>query len=173
MFEPTDGDTRAMPNDESLRIGFDLAHDLVQIQLGQSDALDSKANFVLGSATVLIGTYAAFLAAHVTTQKYSVPDYLLLNGPLLLSYLATVVFAYLGYVVRKFKTAPNPNKFVELLLHVEVRQTRLTLLEALATAYAINANQLSKKANYVTVALTFLCIEAIILVATLVFIALL
>lgn len=160
------------PDGESLRIGFDMAHDLVQVQLGQNDALDTKANFVMGSATVLIGTYAAFLAAHVDAHRYSPLDYLLLNGPLGLSYLATLIFGYLGYIVREFKTVPSPQRFVELLLHLDERKTRLTLLKAMAAAYEINANQLARKANYVIVALTFLFIEAIILVATLGFIAL-
>lgn len=154
-----------------MQIGFELVRDMIQVQLGQCDALDGKANFVLGSATVLISIYAAFLASQTSAQKFSLADNLFLNVPLAFIYLMTIVFAYLGYIIRDFKIVPHPKSFVSLLLHLEERQTRLSLLNALAAAYELNSRQLAKKADYVGVALTFLCIEAVFLVATLGFTA--
>ncbi len=146
---------------ESLEIGFELTRDMVQTQFSRSDTIDSKANFVLGSATVIIGTFAAFI-----TGRPSLSQSLIVYFPLFLSYLITIIFAFLGYNVREYKDAPAPRKFLDLLLHQGQTQTRYQVFCALVYVYEYNERQLAFKIRFVSIALIFLCIESIVLMAT-------
>jgi hypothetical protein len=154
------------PSTTSLELGFELTHDLVRVQLDQNDALDTKANFILGSATVLLGTYVALLAARTANPTFSLSDHLVMGAPLALVYIVTVLFAYQAYDLRDYTVVPNPTTYVDLFVHLEERETRLILLKTLAAAYEVNAAQLSRKAVLVGVALTFLYLEAVVLIAT-------
>jgi hypothetical protein len=166
----------------SLDLIFELTKEAIAVQREQVNALDSKANFILGSATAVVSTALVLQAVQQTTplpqqsasnvycpipsSKFFEALPLLL---LLLFYLCVIFTAYLAYKNRVYKQVPNPDELYNTYLLQEESKTKAEVFEAMRVAYKDNASKIKNKVSMLDVALVFLGCEAIALVLYLIF----
>src|SRR5438046_9187146 len=99
----------------SLDLIFELTKERIANQSEQVNALDSKANFVLGSATALVSTALVLQAVLLTPQPSQATPHIYCPLPisnlthviplliLLLAYLCVLFSAFFAYRIRVYK----------------------------------------------------------------------
>lgn len=144
----------------SLALAFELAREQLADQRSQAAGLDTKASFVLGSASLLT---AAATALH--SMSASATPHPLLTTIALLAvfvYLVVVAASYQAYTLRVYKHVPNLERLQEYI-GVELQQTKGTLLSTMVLAYGENQRTLAKKVRWTKTALFALAVEAVVL----------
>jgi len=172
-------------NFPSLDLIFELTKECIAAQREQANALDSKANFVLGSATALVGAdlvLQAVLVASPSTplhpQSAVLPFYCSLLTTsvfsrslpllaLLIVYFATTLSACLAYMVRGYRYAPNPTELYQSYLSREERSTKAEVFRAMLEAFKENDKILRKRLFWVRTAFIAFGCEVVMLVLVL------
>lgn len=160
-------------NFPSLDLIFLLTKERVNAQFQQVNALDSKANFMLGSSTALIS--AALVLQSVLlpqTNNYLpaklIPTYCPTNTllqilPLLILlalYLTTIVTTFLAYKIRWYKQAPEPSELYRNYLHREESSTKAEVFRAMVEAYKENDKVIRSKVLWIKISFILLSFEA-------------
>jgi hypothetical protein len=160
----------------SLNLIFDLTKERIENQRERVNALDSKANFTLISATTLISAALVIQTAGPSKASpgFIFPSYCFINNnrllnalPLLLLlffYLCVLFTAYLAYKNRIYKYVPEPDELLNTYLVKEEEITKAEVFEAMRFAYNHNERTIKNKASRLELAFILLGCEAITLV---------
>jgi hypothetical protein len=148
----------------SLDIALDLTREQLAAQQTQAGALDSKAGFVLGSASLLTGVLVAFRPA---TGLASYPEPLptvahYLPFAAIVTYLVVISTSYRAYSLRRYQVVANPRKLYFHYLRKPAWRTKGTVLRTMLIVYARNERTLRAKVRWARAALAALTLEAII-----------
>lgn len=155
----------------SVDVILDLTRERLNGQGAQIDALDSKANFVLTAATVLLGTALAAQVA-ITSQTINgfgaaVPRAAVLIA-LVLVYLFVVAMAFQAYGIEQYDKAPDPQKLVDDYLTRLPEETKEDAAIAMAIAFTQNRERIARKVRWTRWALKALVAESVVLVIVLI-----
>lgn len=153
----------------SLDVIFDIAKDRLDAQMAVIDGLDTKANFLLGAASVVIGLAIAFQAAIPLTPGLPVGSRLLHAaplGPLLVAYIVTAYLTYRAMAVKKYSYAPDPDVLLSYL-EKPMLQTKEEVARAMVDAHTKNGPAITDKAKWVRRASWLLIAEVAALVLAL------
>jgi hypothetical protein len=163
----------------SLEFVLKQTQEQLKHQWDRAKALDAKANFVLGSASLITGLTALqtnALAANIHLGQSGIPH----NGLGLLSVLGAVLsvlafvafvvvvyLAYQGYRVRTFTIAPDPENLQHYPI-VPLRETQEEVLGELVRSFVVTEQQIDQKAIWITWALRVLLAEGVLLALALI-----
>jgi hypothetical protein len=175
-------------NFPSLDLAFDLAKDRVAGQLEQVDALDTKANFILGSATTLLAAALVLQAVILTVQKSSPaqqvassstrtpiqPSFcsLITNKPLafspfvilLIIYLILMAISFAAYRLRAYQHTPDPETIYKKYLTEDATKTKAFIFRAMVAVYQENKKTIDRKVFWISTAFIALGVEVVALV---------
>lgn len=174
----TQNQTSSIADDfPSLNLATNYTWDLLTAQTTRANALDSKANFILGAATTLVGAALVLLPSILTSHtncSIVIPSFLqtlphflkglLLVLPLIIIYVIVMGLAYQAYKIRTYTEVPDPRRLLDEYLDKPEDYTKAVVIQSLVDAYEENETVITNKANYNFLAFTFLMIEALILV---------
>ncbi len=174
--------TQPEPKFPSLDLGFDLVRERLSAQSDRVNTLDTKASFILGSSTLLLGT-AIVIQPTLSTCHSSIifpilvhkilpimPELLhILSLLLFIVYISGIISAYQAYKIRGLYNVPDPDTIYKSYLTKPEHETRAATFRAMIDAYATNAVEIEKKGHWTTIALRLLIAEAIILALPLLF----
>ena len=160
MLKDSDA-TPVSPSHElpSLNLVFDLAQEQLANQLSWVDTLDTKANFVLGSATLLVAGAAALRGA---TGDARLIVYCVAALAMML-YGVVIFAAYRAYTTREYNRAPDPSNGLEEYIWADTQRTKATVLGEIIEAYSANKKIIANKARWLRRALKAFCVEAVLL----------
>src|SRR5438876_577381 len=142
-------------NFPSLDLIFELTKERVASQREQANALDSKANFVLGSATTLVRAALVLQAVLLASQgALSHPQFAVLSWYcstllnkflrflplliLLIVYLIVMLSAFLAYTIRRYRYAPDPEELYRSYLYRQESSTKAEVFRAMLETYKEN-----------------------------------
>lgn len=150
----------------SLDVALDLTRERVSQQRQQVDSLDTKANFILTSATVLVGTGLTAQLA-ITAKRIRLFGWTVGRAvPLVVLaavYLGVVVAAIRAYRIRSYSLAPEPSVLVDKYLEADEEETKEHALRAMAEAFDNNLPEIKKKVWWLKWALRALVAETVVL----------
>lgn len=161
---------------ESLEVILHLTREQFIAQQTHLSALDAKAGFILGSASLLTGVLAVW-------QRPEPGDYILLTNLIhewsasiiqwlptvaVVIYLLVVIIAFTAYLPFKFEQAPDPNVLNSAFRSSSPQEIRQVALEDTVSAFNENAARLKAKSIRVRVAFAVFLVQAIIVAALLV-----
>lgn len=150
--------TSASSRFPSLDLVFDLTRERLSAQLTSVDSLDTKANFVLGSATLLT-------AAAATIQGLSHYDSAVRFVAILVAmslYLAVIFTSFRAYMIRVYHQAPDPAA-LEGYMWEQLEPTKGTLLKEMVGCYNDNKEEIARKVWWLRWALRAFGAEAVLL----------
>jgi hypothetical protein len=154
----------------SLDLLYDFIKSQVDAQNAQINAYDSKASFVLGSASLLTAGAAGLQTTVLGgSTKLLVGDspsvaawvLLILTCLALGAYLFVVWAAWKAYRVRDFEVFAQLKKLRNAYLNMPTQETKLFLADNLAHAFERNHIQMKDKAEWVDHAVKRLRIQAV------------
>jgi len=133
----------------------------------QVNAVDTKANFILGSATAIIS--AALILQAVLIQLHSIifTNRFLLELPLLLlfiTYLSVMFIAFLAYRINVYKLVPDPSELYKHYLQKPESHSKAEVFRAMVEAFKENERTINKKVSWTERALVALGCETVSLV---------
>lgn len=157
----------------SLNIGFELVRERLTNQSETLNTLDTKASFVLGSSTILIGAvilnHSQIPSCHFFFFMITPDTLRLIPLLLLLSYLIGVLSAFQAYRIRGSFDVPKPRTIYDRYLTKPEEETKAANFMAMIYAYEENTKLLKIKGRWTTAALTSLAILAVLLALPLLF----
>jgi hypothetical protein len=164
-----------------VEIVHDELRERVALQLAQIDSLDGKANFVLGSASLLTAGAAA-LGSAIETSDGVTPNRWCIFGwnaevetlanvviaGAFAAFVAVVICAYQAYRVRIYTVTPDPTTGAALLLDTYMARPKGDTMAMLASArkqddLPNNEAQIKDKVRWTTWALKALLVESALL----------
>ncbi len=164
------------PDSPSLDIIFEAVKERVDDQKGRIDALDGKAGFTLGAATILtggIGTLTTGLAGFTGKDAKPMKYIDLYVGSLSANQLVAIVVAlilpayvYMVYTtfqafkLRPFANAPNPTRLRDAWQTEPEKSTKAGLVDAMVTAFERNSVTIADKTNWTNRAILAIALEA-------------
>lgn len=140
----------------SLDIVLDFTRERQSAQLQLTTDLDSKANFVLGSATLL--TTAAIALRNATSS------WRWLEVVAILVYCVVVFSSFMAYRVREYAQAPDPVA-LESNMHEAVVKTKGEILREMVRAYDTNKTAIRRKTAWLKWSFVAFMIEVVLLAA--------
>lgn len=150
--------TPSMSRFPSLDLVFDLTRERLSAQLASVDSLDTKANFVLGSATLL--TAAAATVQGLSHYDSAVRFVAIIFAMLL--YLAVIFTSFRAYMVRGYHQAPDPTA-LEGYMWEQLETTKGTILKEMVGCYNDNKKEIARKVWWLRWALRAFGAEAVLL----------
>ncbi|HEX8598507.1 MAG TPA: hypothetical protein VF952_08330 [Chloroflexia bacterium] len=158
----------------SLSIIYDLVQQRVTAQYERINSLDTKAGFVLGSATLLTGGISALQQVAITTMTdlnskdpSTVAQWKIgIGGASLLAvlfYLVLVFASIQAYKIRKYNALSRVRTLIDKYYENEEVDTKEVLVDTLATLVEENDQIIDRKALWTQRAISCLMIEAILL----------
>jgi hypothetical protein len=149
-----------------------LTKEALADQLAQSRALDSKASFVLTSASILT---AAALALHQavaglagTGAVATLPGGLVVLAKVLavlavLAYLAVIYTAFRAYTLRSYDGPADPRQLASKYVDMDSELAKATLFATMVKSYGENSTVLDQKVAWTRYALYALFGESILI----------
>lgn len=170
---PTDGSQLpSQVSDEfaSLDVVFDLTRDQLSFQMSQVDGLDTKAGFVLASASLLTGALATWHVPATTSYSPFIATFIQ-HIPLIsiLIYLVVIVTSFMAIMVRTYEYPTAPTQLRELYLHWPEQATKRKMRANIEAAYIRNEEKIKGKTRWTLAAFGALAIEALIVAVILFF----
>jgi hypothetical protein len=159
-------DPTIIPDLPSLDVCFDLAQKQLDAQRARFGNLDTKASFVLGSASILT---AAVTGLHGAAANVRPPNGLVAFGlavlpPLaIFAYAAVVLAAFLAYTLRSIAWTPTVTRLNDYYVTKDPRMTKGKLLDAMKGVHEENEQSVEGKwgkATWTQIALWALLSEA-------------
>lgn len=178
-------------NFPSLDLLFELGKQRMSDQMDQINALDTKANFIIGSATTLLSAALVLQAVILTIQKSSSSQTtslahtgainsffycssLLKSGlqiiPILtffVVYLILMVVSFFAYRLRAYQLVPDLEIAYQKYINTNPIDTKAIVFRAMVEVYKNNKSTIQRKVFWLSTAFIFLGIEAAILVLVL------
>ncbi len=178
MDDPKD-DNKASESEvelESLELIYDTVKASIDAQNAQISSYDTKAGFVLGSASLLTAgavgfQKTAFDVASNLAQKQLLldpwvkPTMVLLTIAAMAFYLAIVIAGYNAYRIRKFQILADLDVLTAEYLDKRPDTTKLVLLDTFRTIYNNNEPKVKAKGRATEWAIRFLICEALFIAA--------
>ncbi len=169
---PKKNATRALNTNEnieepSIDLIFSLSLSSVDSQLGQVDALDTKADSAQVSATTLVGAALVLEAILLPMNSGEIIHIIQIVSllPLLISYIVVMFSANKAYKVETYKKAPAPSAFTDgYYLSMPEHQAKSKILNALAYVFEKNQEIIERKTKLINRAITWRTVEALMLV---------
>lgn len=178
-------ETMTVTNDESVdeerdnaRLLMEQAQMQLQYQFDFSDTLDSKAQLVLTSGSIVITIGSGFVGVGATRglgnvlcphiSQFSPP--IMALGPYILGLVLYVIAVVLGgwaYFVKAYRLVPEPGLLVARYIDKPSRDIMRKIAQDTATAFENNKKTLSSKAKLVKLALGFFLAETVAIAASL------
>lgn len=150
-----------------INLVVDVMRDRLAEQLRQVGALDSRAGFILGSASLLTGVLALYRSPHLTatsvlvclfgSSAQRVVDLAPFAG--IATYVAVVITSYIAYALTKWTNAPEPNKFREGARTMNTLDLQNKLIDAILGSINQNQGRLAAKIGWVRAASILLLVE--------------
>lgn len=157
---PPSAPSQYSPTDfPSMDTVVDFTREKLSAQLAHADSLDTKANFVLGSATLLT---AAAVALRSSASHISLGFMHVLGVIAMVVYLAVVFASLSAYMTREYHQAPNPVE-LEPYIWEEPLKTKGDTLREMVKAYKENKTILQNKARWLKWSLLGFGLEAVLL----------
>lgn len=160
----------------SLDLVFDAVRVQVDDQRGLIAALDNKAGFSLGAASILtggIGTLAASLAAlssnRTASMKYlrlglfdvSASQLIVITILLtFLAYLFVVYTAYQAYKLRRYASGPDVTALATKYVYEAPSETKGAMISSMVRGYQENQKVIAKKTTWVNWTIRAIAVEA-------------
>jgi len=155
---------------------FDSVKARAEEQFGLIDALDGKATFTLGAASVItggVGTLitglAVFTGKEAKEMKYlnigignpsakeaSIAAVIVVFA----AYLYVVITTYKAYNLRRFAIVPEPRRLAENLLTAPEEASKDVIIESLVNAFEKNKVQIENKTKWTRRSLHGIAVEA-------------
>jgi len=161
----------------SLDLIYDLITGRIVEQNTQIAALDGKANFGLGSATLLITAATGLRAGLVTARQAGrtgditvlslainptrLVDWLTLGA--FVAYLLVITCAYNAYALRRYTIVPEPEPLQRKYMGEPAHKTKETVVAGLTKAFGENEALVGRKVAWTRWALRALFLEALLL----------
>jgi hypothetical protein len=145
----------------SLELCFDLARDQLDAQSKRASNLDTKASFVLGSASILTTTAVAFKAAFTSAQATNLGMIVLAIAGAA-AYVGVVGSAFMAYTLRSYAWVPQVSELKAHYMTKPLEYTRGTLLSSMVIAFTENERTIGRKVVWTRAALMTLLVEAAI-----------
>jgi hypothetical protein len=148
---------------------YELTKETLGAQLAQAHTLDSKASFVLTSASVLT---AAALALHqaVTNVAGSVASSTQPEAPAVaakvfgilgvLAYVGVVYTSFRAYTLRSYAGPADPRQLKEKYVNMDVKLAKAAIFSTMVESYTSNSMVLERKVLWTRYALYALVAEA-------------
>jgi len=155
----------------SLDIILDFTRDQLAAQHSYASALDSKAGFVLGSASLLSGLLVAWRPPQSDVQYplalqalvEALPGFVTALPLVVIGiYLFVIATAYRAYSLHSYKDVPNPKVLYPEYLKTDEFSTKGTVLATMVSAYNSNERTLKGKVFWTRAALLALLVEALV-----------
>jgi hypothetical protein len=165
MLSPEDLE-KLLPQAQSLSVLYDYAQNFIQQQLSQADALDTKASFVLGSASLLAAGVVAFqqalgsVGASLKTHNYSEILVVAPTAASILLFLAVVICSWLAFSMRNYATIGHLRYMWNTYLTASEDETKYRILSTLLSASDNNTKELNSKVRWTKIALGLLLAES-------------
>lgn len=141
-------------------LSVELIHAEIKGRMNEQNAqiatLDTKANFGLGSASLLT---AAIIALHSSVEGHGLIVNLL-TALSLFAYSAVALFSFLAYKLRTFETPPAPEALMLYYIESQPDETMETLIKEMVDAYNKNLKPIRRKILYTKLTLFSLLVEA-------------
>lgn len=150
----------------SLELAYNLTKEHLPVQMDKVHALDTKANFVLGSAAALISA-ALILESALLTIYHSVtgkPLQAVLLFILLVTFIAVMLAAILAYKVKDFYEVPDPMALYKYYLSKSESFTKAKLFRAMVEAHDYNDKLIKKKVFWINISFIGLSCEVVLLI---------
>ncbi len=147
----------------SLNLAFEMTKEQLSYQPSIVDALDSKANFTLSSATVLTIAATVFRGTFFAQMNSALTD--VIELVLLVLYAIILFCSYQAYCLRPYTSVPHPAKFEKYLRENE-EYTKGVLYSTMVDAFEKNEGTINKKSKWATLAMSGLIIEGAITALT-------
>jgi hypothetical protein len=148
---------------------YELTKEALDAQLAQAHTLDSKASFVLTSASVLT---AAALALHQAATNLagaaapsSHPEGLAYAAKALgilgvLAYVGVVYTSFRAYTLRSYAGPADPRQLKDRYVNMDVQLAKATIFSTMVESYTSNSAVLERKVLWTRYALYALLAEA-------------
>jgi len=164
------------PDSPSLNVIFDAVKERVEDQKGRIAALDTKAGFTLGAATILTGgisTLTAGLAGFTGDEakpmkhidlgagSLSAQQIVALVVALILAAYAFLVFTtFQAFRLRSFAIAPEPTTLRKEWSSESEQSTKAGLVDAMVYAFETNKDTIKGKTTWTNRAILAIVLEA-------------
>lgn len=167
----------------SLEVILEVAKERVKEQNSYIGVLDTKAGFVIGSASLLTAGLAGFfdtvfqsieaLVASQPIQTFPIKEAaLLLTATAVLLYLGIAFAGYQAYKLRDYPELSAIRSLRDIYLNERPEDTQLAILDTLTDIVEVNDREIKDKAWWTQLAVVLLIVQAI-LIAVLVVVQLL
>lgn len=159
----------------SLDLAFDLVKDEMKAQLDRVDGLDTKANFIMGAATGLVGIALTIQATIFSVHAHSyctpyLPAFLLLLPelvkhalpviPLLISCTITIIYGYRAYKIGEYASIPAHPAALYSYLEQEAIITKIDIFERMRVRFKDNEYKIDQKARRLQIAMYWFMTES-------------
>lgn len=148
----------AEPTWPSLNLIYDEIKGRLAYQQAQIGSLDGKANFGLGSATLLT---AGIATLHSTVKPSPLVN--ILTVVAFLVYVFVLVFSFCAYRLRTWSVTPNPRQLLDDATDWPEEKTRACLAQQRVEDFERNESEIAIKATWVRRALYALIAEGAVL----------
>lgn len=155
LEQPAPNDGREIP---SLDLGLDLMKENVAHQMSQADAVDVKAGFILGSASLLTGV----LAVWRTPPASAMGIVQTLPAIVLVVYAGVVLLAGWTYLTRPYRLTPDPVVLRDKVIYLEEQQAQKVVFDSFVIVWLRNNKTLCRKLNLLHVAFAVFLAEVVI-----------
>jgi hypothetical protein len=160
----------------SLDFAFDLVKEEMRAQLDRVDGLDTKANFIMGAATGLVGIaltiQATIFSAHMPSSCTSAIPAFLLHFPspvkhalpllpLLITSVVVMVYGYKAYKIGTYASIPAHPDALYLYLEKDVVITKIDIFERMRIRFKENERTMEYKVRWLQTALGWLMAESV------------
>jgi hypothetical protein len=155
---PAIDDGRAMP---SLPLGIDLMRDNLTQQMSQADSIDTKAGFILGSASLITGVLVAW---HKLPQ--GAPGVVQWLPAIAIGvYLLVVAFAALAYAVREYALSPDPVKMRDRYVFLDDQEAKDHIFHGMVISWLKNKKGIGIKLHWLELAFAAFGIQVLVVAA--------
>jgi hypothetical protein len=168
----------------SLDLAFDLVKERMSGQLARIDGLDNKANFIMGTATGIVGLaltlQATLFSAPATSYCTAyIPTFLhTLNPllkraiplvPLIVTYVIVMYLSHRAYKIDHYYEVPSDPEGLYDYLTEDVAITKIDIYRMIKVNFQQNEEKIRSKARKANYALQCLELEGIVLVVFLLY----
>lgn len=160
------------------RLVLDVVREQLAEQMRHVGALDARAGFILGSASLLTSVLVLYRAPHLTPSSilvYSLGAYATAVTNILPfvgigTYILVVLTSYMSYTLMRWKITPNPNLVRENTGDMSSSELQDRLIEEMLFAFNANEGNRAKKVRRTRLAFIALAFEitvvALLLIVT-------
>lgn len=148
----------------SLELALDLTREQLAAQKDQGTALDTKAGFVLGAASLLTSALTSYKPSAALSEY---PPVVQVVAPYMTFvaigvYALVVLSSFRAFTLRRYQRAPRPRRLYDTYMTLPLVWTQGTVLRTMVAVYESNERILRSKVRWTRAALIALAFEAFV-----------